>query len=63
MVLPQSQIIPLIRKFELAGPAKEVSVDSSVDVMATIKDSTVKEIVAKVRQFRCLVLSNYHWKF
>ena len=39
--------MPLIRKFELAGPAKEVSVDSSVDVMSTIKDSTVKEIVAK----------------
>jgi len=48
MVLPQSQIIPLIRKFELAGPAKEVNVDSSMDVMATIKDSTIKEIVAKV---------------
>ena len=47
MVLPQSQIVPLIRKFELAGPAKEVTVDSSVDVMSTIKDSTVKEIVAK----------------
>jgi hypothetical protein len=47
MVLPQSQIVPLIRKFELAGPSKEVNVDSSVDVMSTIKDSTVKEIVAK----------------
>ena len=47
MVLPQSQIVPLIRKFELAGPSKEVNVDSNVDVMSTIKDSTVKEIVAK----------------
>ena len=47
MVLPQSQIVPLIRKFELAGPSKDVNVDSSVDVMSTIKDSTVKEIVAK----------------
>ena len=44
LVLPQSQITSLIRKFELAGNSTD---SSAMDLMAAIKDPNVKEIVAK----------------
>ncbi len=51
MVLPQSHIAAIIRKFDLGGSVKggalEESVNSTVDLIAAIRDQTVKEVIAK----------------
>lgn len=45
MVLPQSQINSLIKKLDIGGNVKDQ--DPCIDYMATVKDGSLREILAK----------------
>ena len=47
MVMPQPQISAIIKKLDLGGCLKDFGNDTTVDLMATIKDPLIKEIIAK----------------
>lgn len=47
MVLPHTQILALVKKFELTGSGRDLTNESNIDVLSLIKDPNVKEIIAK----------------